>query len=72
MGVALGEGKAADGRACGRGTHGFTPMALLLGCPLIECQGYQLAEQEKELRRLSLALLVRPQWFHLNRAEGES
>ena len=26
----------------------------------------------KELRRLSLALLVRPQWFHLNRAEGES
>ena len=28
--------------------------------------------KRKELRRLSLALLVRPQWFHLNRAEGES
>jgi len=46
-GLGMGVGKAADGRACGRGTHGFTPMALLLGCPLNECQGYCLAEQEK-------------------------
>jgi hypothetical protein len=27
---------------------------------------------KKNLRRLRGALLVRPQWFHLNRAEGES
>ena len=29
-------------------------------------------ESKENLRRLRVALLVRPQWFHLNRAEGES
>jgi len=43
----MGEGKAADGRACGRGTNGFTPMALLLGCPLIECQGYNWPNKKR-------------------------